>query len=420
MNDMINVTRSSLPDYEEFCREIADIWDSHWLTNMGTKHQQLEAALAEYWGAENVALLTNGHLALENIIQAMGLQGEIITSPYTFASTTHAIVRCGCTPVFCDIEPETFTMDPTKIEALITDKTVAILPIHVYGNLCDVEAIEAIAKKHGLKVIYDGAHSFGVKKNGVSSACFGDATMFSFHATKVFNTIEGGALCFRDKALKQRINDLKNFGIHGPESVPFVGGNAKMNEFCAAMGLCNLRHLDAWLQQRKAVVERYRQHLEGVPGLKLNREQPGVESNYAYFPVVFDGYKYDRDQVFARLNENGIVARKYFYPVTNAFECYAGLPGFDPALTGVAVRGTGAVEYYFHHRQPGRYHGTGDLFAACFTGALLRGKTPYEAAGLAADMTSRCVRLTAEHPVHWYGIRFEAILPELIRRLEQE
>ena len=220
MNDMINVTRSSLPDYEEFCREIADIWDSHWLTNMGAKHQQLEAALAEYWGAENVALLTNGHLALENIIQAMELQGEIITSPYTFASTTHAIVRCGCTPVFCDIEPETFTMDPAKIEALITDKTVAILPVHVYGNLCDTEAIEAIAKKHSLKVIYDGAHSFGVKKNGVSSACFGDATMFSFHATKVFNTIEGGALCFRDKALKQRINDLKNFGIHGPESVP--------------------------------------------------------------------------------------------------------------------------------------------------------------------------------------------------------
>lgn len=336
MKDTINVTRSSLPDYEEFCREIADIWDSRWLTNMGTKHQQLEAALADFWGVENVALMTNGHLALEIIIQAMELHGEIITSPYTFASTTHAIVRCGCTPVFCDIDPETFTMDPAKIEALITDRTVAILPVHVYGNLCDVEAIEAIAKKHGLKVIYDGAHSFGVKKNGVSSACFGDATMFSFHATKVFHTIEGGALCFQDKALKQRVNDLKNFGIHGPESVPFVGGNAKMNEFCAAMGLCNLRHLDAWLRQRKAVVERYRQQLEEVPGLKLNREQPGVESNYAYFPVVFDGYKYDRDQVFARLNEDGIVARKYFYPATNAFECYAGRPGFDPALTPVA------------------------------------------------------------------------------------
>lgn len=336
MNDIINVTRSSLPNYEEFCREIADIWDSHWLTNMGEKHQQLEAALAAYWGAENVALLTNGHLALENIIQAMDLHGEIITSPYTFASTTHAIVRCGCTPVFCDIDPESFTMDPARIEALITDQTVAILPVHVYGNLCDVDAIEAIAQRHGLKVIYDGAHSFGVKKNGVSSACFGDATMFSFHATKVFHTIEGGALCFKDKALKQKINDLKNFGIRGPESVPFVGGNAKMNEFCAAMGLCNLRHLEQWLVQRKAVVERYRQHLEGVPGLRLNREQPGIESNSAYFPVVFDGYKYDRDRVFAILSENGIIARKYFYPVTNAFACYAGRPGFDPALTPVA------------------------------------------------------------------------------------
>ena len=343
MNDMINVTRSSLPDYEEFCREIADIWDSHWLTNMGTKHQQLEAALAEYWGAENVALLTNGHLALENIIQAMELQGEIITSPYTFASTTHAIVRCGCTPVFCDIEPETFTMDPAKIEALITDKTVAILPIHVYGNLCDTEAIEAIAEKHGLKVIYDGAHSFGVKKNGVSSACFGDATMFSFHATKVFNTIEGGALCFKDKALKQRINDLKNFGIHGPESVPFVGGNAKMNEFCAAMGLCNLRHLDAEIAKRKLAAQHYDARLGGVPGLRLNAHKPDVESNYAYYPVIFDGYKLSRDEVFARLGENNIVARKYFYPLTNAFECYKGRTGFDPALTPVARRASETV-----------------------------------------------------------------------------
>lgn len=333
---MINVTRSSLPDYEEFCHEIADIWGSHWLTNMGEKHQRLEAALKEYWGVENVALLANGHLALENIIEAMDLHGEIITSPYTFVSTTHAIVRCGCTPVFCDIDPESYTIDAGKIEALITDKTVAIMPIHVYGNLCDVETIDAIAKRHGLKVIYDGAHSFGVKKNGVSSACFGDATMFSFHATKVFNTIEGGALCFKDAALKQKINDIKNFGIHGPEEVPFIGGNAKMNEFCAAMGLCNLRHLDQWLRMRKAVVERYHRHLEGVPGLRLNKGQPGVESNYAYFPVVFDGYKYTRDEVFAILSNNSILARKYFYPVTNAIECYKGRPGFDPALTPIA------------------------------------------------------------------------------------
>lgn len=337
MKDIINVTRSSLPDYEEYCREIADIWDSHWLTNMGEKHQRLEAELKEYWGVENVALLTNGHLALENAIQAMDLHGEIITSPYTFASTTHAIVRCGCIPVFCDIEPEHYTMDPEKIEALITEKTVAIMPIHVYGNLCDVEAIDGLAKKHGLKVLYDGAHSFGVKKDGVSSACFGDATMFSFHATKVFNTIEGGAICFKEAELKQRINDLKNFGIHGPESVPFVGGNAKLNEFCAAMGLCNLRHLDEWLEQRRVVYEHYMERLSGTPGLKLNKPQPGVEPNYAYFPVVFEDYKYDRDQVFARLSKEGIVARKYFYPATNELDCYRGLPGFEPERTPIAA-----------------------------------------------------------------------------------
>ena len=336
--DRINVTRSSMPPFEEYCAEIKSIWDSRWLTNMGEKHQRLEAALREYWGVENVALLTNGHLALENIIQAMELRGEIITSPYTFASTTHAIVRCGCTPVFCDIEPEHYTLDPAKIEALITDKTVAIMPIHVYGNLCDVEAIEAIGKKHGLKVIYDGAHSFGVKKDGVSSACFGDATMFSFHATKVFNTIEGGAICFKDRELKQKINDLKNFGIHGPESVPFVGGNAKLNEFCAAMGLCNLRHLDQWLEQRRIVYERYMERLSETPGIKLNKPQPGVEPNYAYFPVVFENYKYDRDQVFALLGKEGIVARKYFYPATNELDCYQGREDFRPESTPVAAR----------------------------------------------------------------------------------
>ena len=245
MSEIINVTRSSIPEFEEYCNEIRSIWDSHWLTNMGEKHQRLEAELKEYLGVQNVALLTNGHLALENIIEAMGLKGEIITTPFTFASTTHAITRIGCTPVFCDINPDDYTIDVTKIESLITDKTVAIMPVHVYGNLCDVDAIDRIAKAHGLHVFYDAAHAFGVRRGGVSSAAFGDVSMFSFHATKVFHTIEGGALCYSDGALEQRLKDLKNFGIHGPESVPFVGGNAKMNEFCAAMGLCNLRHLDA-------------------------------------------------------------------------------------------------------------------------------------------------------------------------------
>ena len=336
MSETINVTRSALPSFEEYCDEIRSIWDSHWLTNMGEKHQALEKALQDYLGVRHVSLLTNGHLALENILQAYDLHGEIITSPYTFASTTHAIVRCGCTPVFCDIDPVSYTIDPDKVEALITDKTVAILPIHVYGNLCDTEALDRIAKKHGLKLIYDAAHAFGVRKNGVSSACFGDASMFSFHATKVFHTIEGGALCYSDDGLVQRIYDLKNFGIHGPEEVNFVGGNAKMNEFCAAMGLCELRHLDDWIAERKTVVEHYRARLGGVPGLKLNTPQPGVKSNYAYFPVIFDGYKYDRDEVFDRLGEQHIVARKYFYPITNSFACYRGLPGFDPDATPIA------------------------------------------------------------------------------------
>jgi len=336
MSDIINVTRSSIPGFEEYCAEIRSIWDSHWLTNMGEKHQQLEAGLKEYLGCNELALFVNGHLALEMAIEAFNLHGEIITTPFTFASTTHAIVRRGCTPVFCDIEPVSYTMDVTKIEALITDRTVAIMPVHVYGNLCDVEEIERIAKKHSLKVIYDAAHAFGVTKNGVSAACFGDASMFSFHATKVYNTVEGGALCFKDASLKQRVNDLKNFGIHGPEEVYYVGGNAKMNEFCAAMGICNLRHVDSWIEQRRAVVERYRQRLSGLPGLRLIKPQPGVKENYAYFPVVFEDYKYTRDEVFARLAEKKIIARKYFYPITNSFDCYKGCPGFEPEATPVA------------------------------------------------------------------------------------
>lgn len=332
----INVTRSSMPEFEEYCEEIRDIWDSRWLTNMGTKHHQLQAGLEKYLDAEHVTLFTNGHLALENLIEALELHGEIITTPFTFASTTHAILRCGCTPVFCDINPVDYTIDADKIEALITEKTVAILPVHVYGNLCDTERIDAIAKAHGLTVIYDAAHAFGVRKNGVSSANFGAASMFSFHATKVFHTIEGGAVCCRDKKLVGRLNDLKNFGIHGPESVPFVGGNAKMNEFCAAMGICNLRHIDKEIAKRKKVFERYNERLSGVEGITLNRAQPGVTPNYAYYPVVFDGYKYTRDEVFARLGENGIVARKYFYPITNSFECFDGKPGFNPDDTPVA------------------------------------------------------------------------------------
>lgn len=340
---VINVTRSSMPDFEEFCGEIRDLWDSRWLTNMGAKHQAFEAALRDYLQSPQVALFTNGHLALEALIDAFGLKGEIITTPFTFASTTHAIVRRGCTPVFCDIDPESCTLDPGRLEALITERTCAILPVHVYGRLCAVEELAALAEKYHLPLLYDAAHAFGVRKNGVSSACFGDAAMFSFHATKVFHSIEGGAVCTASRELYDRLYALKNFGIEGPEDVPFVGGNAKLNEFCAAMGLCNLRHLPEEIGKRKRVYERYLERLSGVPGIRLLPPQKGVEPNYAYFPVFFDGYRYTRDQIHAMLGEKGIVARKYFYPLTNSFACYAGRPGFDPAATPVAAYMAGRV-----------------------------------------------------------------------------
>lgn len=317
---------------------------------MGVKHKQLQAELEKYLGVPHVALYTNGHLALENVIAAMNLPegGEVITTPFTFASTTHAIVRNGLIPVFCDVNDRDYTMDVTKIEDLITDRTVAIVPVHVYGNICDVEEIDRIAKKYGLKVIYDAAHAFAVKYKGVSTACFGDASMFSFHATKVFNTIEGGAVCFKDDSWVQLLNDQKNFGIHGPESVCFVGGNAKMNEFQAAMGICNLRHLDEEIAKRKKVVERYRERLSGVEGIKLSAIQENVESNYAYFPVVFDGYKYTRNEIYEMLQEQGITARKYFYPLTNSFECYrnyptAGTENACCAASGIACANTAFV-----------------------------------------------------------------------------
>lgn len=335
----ILVTRSSMPDYEEYCEEIKDLWDSHWLTNMGVKHKQFQAELEKMLDVPHISLYTNGHLALENALAAMNLPkgGEVITSPFTFASTTHAIVRQGLQPVFCDIDPTYYTIDVTKIESLITDKTCAIVPVHVYGNICYIEEIERIAKKFGLKVIYDAAHAFGVTYKGKSAACFGDASMFSFHATKVFNTIEGGAVCFSDDSLVQTLNDMKNFGIRGPETVEYVGGNAKMNEFQAAMGICNLRHLDEEIAKRKTVVEHYRERLSGIEGIILCPDQPDVQTNYAYFPVVFEPTLFGatRNEVFDALAEQGIGARKYFYPLTNTFDCFHG--AYDVNQTPVAL-----------------------------------------------------------------------------------
>ena len=340
MAELLNVTRSSMPDYEEYCEEIKDLWETHWLTNMGSKHKTLEQNLKDYLDTGNLVLYTNGHLALENIIAAFDFTSgsEVITTPFTFVSTTHAIVRNGLTPVFCDINEQDYTIDVTKIEALITEKTCAIVPVHVYGNICNIEEIERIANKYKLKVIYDAAHAFGVTYKGVSAANFGDASMFSFHATKVFNTIEGGAIAFKDENLKQSLNDRKNFGIRGAESCVYIGGNAKMNEFQAAMGICNLRHIKEEIEKRKKAVLHYTKRLSGKDGIKLLSAQENVCSNYAYFPVVFENYKYKRDEIFAKLKENNIIARKYFYPLTNCLECYKDYKTAGGEKTPVALK----------------------------------------------------------------------------------
>lgn len=337
MEKKILVTRSSMPPMDDYVKEIQDLWETHWLTNMGVKHKQLQAELKTYLGVSNVDLLTNGHMALELSMQALNLHGEVITTPFTFASTTHAIVRNGLTPVFCDIDQNDFTIDVSRIESLITDKTCAIVPVHVYGNICNVEEIERIAKKYELKVVYDAAHTFGETYKGKGIGSFGDVSCFSFHATKVFNTIEGGAVCFTDSDFGLNLYRLKNFGIRGPEIVDGVGANAKMNEFCAAMGLCNLRYVDEEIVKRKRVVERYRNHLEGIDGIHLNPDQAEVKSNYAYFPVVFDEkiFGADRNEVFEKLAENAIGARKYFYPLTNTFDCFHGK--YDANLTPIAL-----------------------------------------------------------------------------------
>ena len=333
-NKPIQVTRSSMPDLEEYMEEIRGLWDTHWLTNMGAKHKILESQLLDYLKVNNITLFTNGHSALECAIAVLHLKGEVITTPFTFASTTHAIVRNGLKPVFCDINPFDYTIDVEKIEDLITEKTTAILPVHVYGNICDVERIEKIAQKHHLKVIYDAAHCFGVTVKGQGIGTFGDLSMFSFHATKVFNTIEGGALTYKNPSITQVLDYLKNFGITSPESVEYVGGNAKMSEFQAAMGICNLRHVKDEIAKRKKIVERYLENLDGIPGIKLSQKQVGIESNYSFFPVVFEDYKLTRDQIFEKLKENNINVRKYFYPLTNCFDCYKDL--YDVAETPVA------------------------------------------------------------------------------------
>ncbi len=323
----ILVTRSSMPPYEEYIDAIKPLWDSHWLTNMGKYHKQFEAAVKEYLGVDEVSLMVNGHMALEMTIQAFGFpkDSEVITTPFTFVSTTHAIVRNGLVPVFCDVKDSNGTIDESKIESLITERTVAIIPVHVYGNVCNVDEIQRIADKYGLKVIYDAAHAFGVKYKGKGIGNYGDASIFSFHATKVFNSIEGGAVTFSDHRIYERLYDLKNFGIHGEELVTDVGANAKMNEFCAAMGLCNLRHIDEAINTRKYKWNIYMKLLKEMQGIRAFTEDSAIEKNYAYLPIIVtDKYKRTRNELYNYLRENNVFSRKYFYPLTSDVECYKG------------------------------------------------------------------------------------------------
>ena len=340
----IFVTQPLLPPVEEFIQETKEIFDSKWLTNMGKKHQELEEKLKNYLKVSGISLMVNGHMALELSLQALELKdagggsGEVITTPFTFISTTHSIVRNGLKPIFADIDPVTCCITPETIEPLINDNTVAIMPVHVYGNVCDVMAIEALAKKHKLKVIYDAAHTFGVEVNvnGKNSGigCFGDVSVFSFHATKVFNTIEGGAACFNDESMYKKLYNLKDFGIRygDPDYIEAVGANAKMSEFSAAMGLCNLRHIDEALSSRKSIAGLYRENLGDLKGVTLpifsDPKTNIIRRNYAYMPVVFDSNIFDqgfRDAIKEVLAENNIYARKYFYPLTNDAQCYEGI-----------------------------------------------------------------------------------------------
>lgn len=321
-NQRINVTKSSMPTLEEYIKVLKPAWESRWLSNRGSVSIDFENKLKQYFNTEHVELFANGHLALEIAIDALNLEGEVITTPYTHCSTIHAIVRTGLTPVFVDVKEDNYTINPDLIEQAITDKTTGIVATHVYGFMCDVEKIQQIAQKHNLKVIYDAAHAFGVQISGVSAANFGDAAMFSTHATKVFHTIEGGIVTYKNPQLFHSMKYILNFGFTSAEEIDYIGTNARMNEFEAAMGVCNLEYIDDEIARRKVVGEQYKERLSRVKGIKLIEPEKNLEWNFAYYPVVFDGYKQNRDEIKVKLEKANIFARKYFYPIVNKASCY--------------------------------------------------------------------------------------------------
>lgn len=323
-NSPIYVTKAFLPPIQDFYNKMQGIWDNHLLTNQGPLHEEFSRKLCNYLKVQNITLFVNGHMALDVALKALKIKGEVITTPYTFASTIHAIVMNGLKPVFCDIKEDDYNIDEKKIEALITKDTSAILAVHVYGFPCNVEALEKIALKHNLTLIYDAAHAFGVEVNNKPVVEFGEVSMLSFHATKVFNSIEGGALIYNDRKLKEKFNLYKNFGIEGPEIVKEIGLNAKMNEFSAAMGICNLDYIDEEINNRKIRSDYYINCLKDIKGIKLTDLKKEVKYNYAYFPITIDKDEYglDRDNLFDKLNKSNIFTRKYFYPLATDYDCY--------------------------------------------------------------------------------------------------
>lgn len=326
--NIITVTSPLLPDLDELNVMLKEIWDSKWITNNGSFHQQLEKELAKYLGVPYISLFTNGTLPLLTALQALRITGEVITTPYSFVATTHSIWWNGCKPVFVDIDPTTGNIDPTKIEAAITPKTTAIMPVHCYGKPCDTKAIQDIADKYGLKVIYDAAHAFGVKVNGESVLNAGDMSTLSFHATKVYNTLEGGALVVHDEVTKKRIDYLKNFGFAGEIEVVAPGINSKVDEVRAAYGLLNLKQVDSAIEARHQVAIKYREALRPIEGITFMDDIPGVTHNYSYFPVFVDAEKYGmtRDELYSKMKSDGVLGRRYFYPLISEFSTYRGLP----------------------------------------------------------------------------------------------
>ena len=336
-NKLITVTSPLLPSLDEFVPMLQDIWDRKWLTNNGHYHEELEKALADHLGVKYISLFTNGTLPLITALQAMRITGEVITTPYSFVATTHSIWWNGLKPVFVDVEEKTGNIDPEKIEAAITPHTTAIMPVHVYGTPCNMKRIQEIADIYGLKIIYDAAHAFGVKKDGVSVLKAGDMSTLSFHATKVYNTIEGGALVCHDEATKKRIDYLKNFGFADETTVVAPGINSKMDEIRAAYGLLNLKQVDSAIAKRKAVAEKYRTALKDVPGIRFLNDIEGVRHNYAYFPIfINEEYGLSRDALYAKLKEYNIYGRRYFYPLISTFSAYKGLDSANPANLPVA------------------------------------------------------------------------------------